>query len=87
MLTMKKTKLFVTNFSHGPYNKYDIVYLLSYYEKIMGNSHDLRNFEMKLERSYHIISYPIYQSSFLEKKYVWIDADSKKPNTDISVLQ
>jgi len=70
MLTMKKTKLFVTNFSHGPYNKYDIVYLLSYYEKIMGNSHDLRNFEMKLERSYHIIS---HLSKFVSREKICVN--------------
>lgn len=90
MLAMKKTKLIFRNFFHCPYNKYNIVYLLSYYEKIMGNSHDLSNFEMKLEQSYHIpfiANRMMIKVRLQRKKYVWIDANSKKPNTNISVLQ
>ena len=44
MLRKKKIKLLISIFFQGPRNKYDIVYLLSYYEEIMGNNHDPWNF-------------------------------------------
>ena len=40
MLRKKKIKLLISIFFQGPRNKYDIVYLLSYYEEIRGNNHD-----------------------------------------------